>query len=147
MRKFIFLLTLVMFFMAECSSANEDEKQQRIIDYTASIGAVNSEQDNFEKQKLKYEITLANEDDISIVDSPSVIPAKLIHDRLVETVRQGIEYNQDTIVINGEIIFDSRGLSKEEITNFEPLIKGLQFIADNNVEYLLLIRGTNDINL
>lgn len=51
---------------------------------------------------------------------------------------QSIKYSQDTIIINGEIVFDSKGLRKKEITNFEPYIKGLQYIGDNNEKYFLV---------
>ncbi|MBP3951678.1 hypothetical protein [Bacillus suaedae] len=138
MNKYLFLLVSVMLISTGCSAASEDENEQKIMDYMTSIGSVNLDQDKNDMQKLTYELTIANADDINIVDEVNVIPAKLIQDRLIETTRQGISYHQNTIDINGEIVFDSRGLSKEEITNFEPLIKGVQFIGDNNKEYLLI---------
>ncbi len=120
-----------------CSITSEKDKEQRITVSAVSIGAVEPEQSNFDKQKLTYEITVANEDDISIVHTVNVIPSMDIKERLIEIKKQGIKYNEDTIEINGEIIIDSKGLTKEEIANLAH-IKGLQFIGDNNKEYLLV---------
>ncbi|PWU69432.1 hypothetical protein [Gracilibacillus dipsosauri] len=134
MKKVIVFLLASFIILTGCSSTSENDREQRIINSEVSIGTVESEH----KQKLTYEITIANEDDVSVVDTVNVIPSMNIKDRLIETKKQDIKYNKDTIEINGEIIFDSKGLSKEEITTFEPYIKGLQFVGDNNKEYLLV---------
>ncbi|WP_085994227.1 hypothetical protein [Oceanobacillus senegalensis] len=138
MKKSIVILLTVFILLTGCSHTDEEKNGQRITDSVISIGAVESESSNFDKQKLTFEITIENADDVRIVDSVHVIPSMNVKDRVIETKKQGITYNQDTIEMNGEIIFDSRGLTKEEMTNFEPYIKGLQFIGDNNKEYLLV---------
>ncbi|ASK63892.1 hypothetical protein CFK37_17870 [Virgibacillus phasianinus] len=140
MKKGTVFLLIILILLTGCSNTSEDEAEERITNSVVSIGAVDSEKDRFEKQKLTYELTIANADNVRIVDTVNVIPAKVIKDRLIETKNLGVKYKQDKIEINGEIIFDLSDLTKKEITRFEPYIKGIQFIGDNNNEYLLLNR-------
>lgn len=113
MKKYFFLL-IIMFLVAGCSSTNNKEKQQRITKSKVIIEEVTSEKENTEKQRLEYEFTIANEDDIRIVDSVNVIPARILQEHLVGTIKKGIEYNEDNIKLNGVIIFESKKLTKEE---------------------------------
>lgn len=134
MKKGVTFLLIAIILLTGCSSKSEKISEQRIINSEVLISDFKSEH----KQKLTYEITIANEDDVGIVDLVDVIPSMNIKDRLIETKKRGIKYNKGIIKVSGEFVFDTVGLSKEEILHFEPYIKGIQFIGDNNEEYLLV---------
>lgn len=138
MKKCFFLILSVLFLVTGCSSTNNEDKQQRITKSEATVEKVTPEKENAEKQRLRYEITIANEDDVRIVDSVNVIPAKKLQEHLGETVNKGIEYKEEYIKLHGVIILESNKLTKEDISRSKPYIKGLQFIGDNNKEYLLV---------
>lgn len=138
--KIAFLL-IGIFVIAGCS--NEDNaKNLKITNSKVSIGAVNSDTANVEKQKLTYDITIKNPIDIRVVDDYEIIPAKIINDQVISWEQKGIEYNEKTIELTGNVIFSSKGLTKKQIAHFNPLIKGVQFISDNNEEYILLLKNS-----
>ncbi|HET7578122.1 MAG TPA: hypothetical protein VFK33_02490 [Bacillales bacterium] len=133
----IALVLIVFFIMVGCSS-EQDIKNIKISNAKISIDAV-KDTTNAETQKFTYDITIQNPADLHVVNDYDLIPAKIIKDQMVDWHRKGIEYNDKTIELTGTGTFSTKGLPKSEMTHFAPLIKGVQFVADDHKEYLLLV--------
>lgn len=140
MKYYLITFIVIFFTTSGCTNKTEDRDIDLYISSSsASIGAVLPEQKDIYNQKLTYSIVMQNPDRISVVDNVDVILTKLLKDRVINIQSEGIQYDdKGTIIISGEAIFDARGLSKEEISQFD-LLKSIQFIGDNNKEYFLPI--------
>jgi hypothetical protein len=132
------MIFIVLFITVSGCSNEAEDRDIEISSSSVSIGAVFPGQEGMD-QKLTYSIVMKNPDSISIVDSVDVILTKIIKDRIIKIQSQSIHYDdQGTINISGEVILDMRGLTKEEISQYN-FLKGVQFIGDDNVEYFLPI--------
>ncbi|TYP74531.1 hypothetical protein [Paenibacillus methanolicus] len=108
-----------------------------ILSSSFSVGAVSSEQTDWLSQKLTYSIVIQNPERIGMVDDADVILSTIIKDKVERLSSERIQDDdKGTITISGEVIFDARGMTKEEISQFN-LLKGVQFMGDDNREYLL----------
>lgn len=133
------MIFIVLFITVSGCSNEAEDRDIEISSSSVSIGAVFPGQEGMDNQKLTYSIVMKNPDSISIVDSVDVILTKIIKDRINKIQSQSIHYDdQGTINISGEVILDMRGLTKEEISQYN-FLKGVQFIGDDNVEYFLPI--------
>ena len=132
----IMILIAILLLSTACSNDSEINKQGiEINSLSTSIGAVGSNTADFETQSFKYNITLTNYEatDINIV---SVKP--MLSEKFLERVS-----NEDTIIqvnriipqgssldVAGEIIFDAKGLTKEQIIGLEPFVKEVKIIEE-----------------
>lgn len=133
--KYIVVILLCITLLG-CSNGEEDQ-QIEITSSAVSIGAVFPDQVKMDDRKLTYKIVMQNPDKIRVVDTVDVILTKIIKDRIIKIQSESIHYNDEqSITISGEIIFDARGLTKEEISQYD-FLQGVQFIGDDNVEYFL----------
>ncbi|WP_430787430.1 hypothetical protein VBD025_16435 [Virgibacillus flavescens] len=135
MKKYVAFFVLSIIVLTGCTDSNAEEKQLTITNNVVSIGAVKTQQKD--TQKLTYEVTIGNTGDLQVVGEADVLLTKLIKDRIIERENQGISYSGDSITLTGEVVFDTKGLTKKELDEFHPFVKGVQFIGDNNTEYLI----------
>ena len=101
----------------------------------SSIGAVGENTNDFETQSFKYTITLTNNEatDIQIVSVKPMLSEEFIervsnNDTIIQvnkTIPQG-----SSIDITGEIIFDAKGLTKEQIVSMEPFVKEVRITEE-----------------
>lgn len=118
-------------------SLTQESEEMQMVDSHISI--VGNEEN---RRVIIYDVTISNPDGIRIVDvmdsSVDVIFAKVLKDRIEEIKSSSLEYNESGIKISGEISVTWMGITQEELSHFEPIIKAVQFIGDDNKEYLIL---------
>ncbi|MEF3305716.1 hypothetical protein [Paenibacillus sp. GYB003] len=136
--KYIVVLMVLCFAASGCSKEAEDRSVE-ISRSSVSVGAVFTGEEGMDNQKLAYSIVMNNPNNISIVGSADVIFTKNIKERITRIQYESVHYDdRGTITIAGEIIYDARGLTKDEVSQYD-FLKGVQFIGDDNVEYFLPI--------
>lgn len=134
----VVLISILLLFTA-CSTNNDSNMVGiDIQNISSGIGAVGGNVNDFETQSFSYTITLTNSEaaDITIV---SVNPV------LTEKFSERVE-NKDTIIkvnkiipggsslnVTGDIIFDAKGLTKEQIVNLQPFVKEVKVLEERTV--------------
>lgn len=132
----IILIILILLLLAGCSSNNTSNTMGiEINTITSSIGAVGENINDFDTQRFRYTITLTNNDvsDIKIVSIEPVLSEEFIEraldeDRIVH-VNEQISHG-NSIDVSGEIIFDAKGLAKEQIVSMKPFVKKVRIIEE-----------------
>ena len=137
LKKILTLLAL-LFLTAGCSnitSTNEENTGLRIAGTSTSIGGVG---ESFDKQKLNYEVTIINKENISIIDDSIEIDlTDWINEKLIEQEITEKRFDEDKIIVIGYVIFDSKDLTKKEIIENEPFINGIKVRTNNDEEVLI----------
>jgi hypothetical protein len=102
---------------------------------TSSIGAVGENINDIETQSFKYTMTLTNNDiaDITIVSVEPVLSEEFIErasngDRIIQ-VNKLIPHGS-SLDVSGEIVFDAKGLTKEQIVAMEPFVKDIKIVEE-----------------
>jgi len=135
----ILVLAAILLLSSACSGNDEREKAGiEISIINTSIGAVEKNVNDFDTQSFKYTITLINNEpaDMSIVSVEPVLSEKFL-----ERVSSGnvkIQLNKvipmgGSLDVSGEIIFDAKGLTKEQIIGLEPFIKEVKIIEERTI--------------
>ena len=132
----IMLLVSTLLLFVGCSRSNTlNIVGIDISGINSSIGAVGENTNDFETQSFKYTITLTNNEatDIKIVSVKPMLSEEFIervsnNDTIIQvnkTIPQG-----SSIDITGEIIFDAKGLTKEQIVSMEPFVKEVRITEE-----------------
>lgn len=142
-KKVIILLMISMILLlTSCSMGTGSNTSVRqgieINDISSSIGAVGEDTKEFETQSFKYTLTLTNNEpeDMKII---SVNPE--LSDKFLERVKNKdteIKVNkiiskEGSLEVSGEIIFDAKGLTKEQILSLEPFIKNIKITEERTI--------------
>jgi hypothetical protein len=105
---------------------------------STSIGAVGENTNDFEIQSFKFTVTLTNSEaaDIAIVSVKPVLSEKFLE--RVSNRDTTIQVNQiipkgSSLDVSGEIIFDAKGLTKEQIVSLEPFVKEVIIIEERTI--------------
>lgn len=136
----ILILAAILLLSSACSGSNERDKAGiEISSINTSIGAVGKNANDFETQSFKYTITLINNEpaDMSIVSVKPVLSEKFL-----ERVSNGnVEIQMNKVIpkggsleVSGEIIFDAKGLTKEQVISLEPFIKEVKIIEERTID-------------
>ena len=129
-------MTLSLF--AGCSNItakNEENTDLRIAGTSTSIGGVG---ETIDKQKLNYEVTIINKENISIIDdSIEIVLTDWINEKLIEQEITEKRFDEDKIIVKGYVIFDSKDLTKKDIIENEPFINGIKIRTKNEKELLI----------
>ncbi len=130
-------LILVLIFTAGCAQAQQSCKGLQISSMNSAIGAV--EPDRIDKQRMSYSINLCNDSDqetyISFVEPllATEINGRLLSGDTRVEVKKKVSA-RDSIVVEGEFIFDSTDLSKQDIIAMEPIISGYRVGTEQQIE-------------
>jgi len=113
-----------------------DKTGLQIYSMSTGLGAVSSE--NTDQHRLTYTINLTNEDDneayIQWIE-PILgvgIKDKILTEDLKVVVEKSIP-SKGSIEINGVVVFNTKGLSKQEIVELEPFITGIKVVSEKIV--------------
>lgn len=136
----IVLLVTILILLSGCSgNATRKSAGIDITGITSSIGAVGENTKDFETQSFKYTITLTNndEEDITIISVRPVISEKL-HER-ISSKDITLQVNRvipkgGSLGVSGEIIFDAKGLTKEQTVSMEPFVKEVRIIEERIID-------------
>ncbi|WP_035209902.1 hypothetical protein, partial [Mesobacillus boroniphilus] len=131
------LLLLIIFVVAGCSNTSADKEEDpdfNIIDAMTSIGAVD---ETFDKQKLQYEFTIDKGKSTIKEDSIQVVLTDWTKDKLIENKITEKRFNEDNIVVKGYVIFESKELTKKNITENQPLIEGIKVNNESDEEIFI----------
>lgn len=135
----MFLISILL-LSAGCSKDNAESKAGiDITGMSSSIGAVGENTNDFETQSFKYSVSLTN-NEAAAINIVSVKP--ILSEKFLERVS-----NKDTVIqvnrtisqgssldVAGEIIFDAKGLTKEQIIGLEPFIKEFRITEERTIK-------------
>ena len=140
MKKTLMLALLTLFVISGCSSSEtEDDKNKGLefSNYQYGIGSIDNT-DTFDKQKLQYDITISNKEKTKLKkESVEIVLTDWINEKQTDNKITEINFNNDNINIKGYVIFDTKGLTKEQIISNEPFIKGVKVVTDLGMEILI----------
>ena len=115
---FVFCVTLI--FSGCSSNLNDENNNIKIGTIVTSIGSVEGDENNFNRQALKYTLYLINngEDDIFVISIEPILGKDF--SEIVETKNNKLVVNKNisgkqSMEIKGVIVFDATNLSKQEI--------------------------------
>jgi hypothetical protein len=132
------LLMIITCFLAGCGvSPDISDSPSRGIWATNLSTSIGSTNEDGTQQVISYQITLKNEESLAVTIHsitllfPSELDKRVLSDRKI-TVENTIE-PQATIQINGKVTFDANGVSKTQISDWGPLIKGIFATMEQSV--------------
>jgi hypothetical protein len=129
-KQFIWLLIVVLFIIAGCTSpVNHPNSAFGAIWATDISTSIGSSVNDASQQVISYRITLKNDEPSAItIHSITFLLSNELEKRLLSDSKVSIENTVDpnaTIELTGQLTFDAKGVSKEQITGWGPPIKGL----------------------
>lgn len=133
---FMFLLFNVNY---NKNTQNQVKDSLTINGWSFGLGSV--DEANPDKTKLSYSFNLNNENNKSIfIKSIEPLINEKIKDRIISkgtvvVVNKDIKPNE-IIQINGEIIFDTKLLSKSDIEKLEPLLRDIKVSTDEIINII-----------
>lgn len=132
------LMSILLLFTACSANKPLNKVGIDITGITSSIGAVGKNTNDFETQSFKYTIALTNNEaaEITIVSVNPILSEKFLQrvsnkDTIIQvnkTISQG-----SSLEVTGEIIFDAKGLTKEQIVSLEPFIKEVKIVEERTI--------------
>ena len=140
--KKIYIAVALSLLLGVSGCANQDnriEESLSISGIASSIGAVGQNTDDFDTQCFKYTITLSNNEDREIyIASVTPVLSEDFSKRVLES-NVTVDVNEklpggESIQISCEIIFDAKGMSKEDIVGMEPFVKEVSIIEEKTIE-------------
>lgn len=135
-------MVFVLILLTGCNlsdSANNSIKQNglQVSDMLTALGAVG---DSLDKTKFSYTITIYNKEDEDIyISQVEPILGKDAKDRLISSdlkvdVEKTVSANE-SIEIKGEIILDTKEISKQQIVELEPFITGIKVLSEKVINF------------
>ena len=105
-------------------------KGLQISNMQLGIGTVGNT-DTFDQQKLRYDITISNAEKTELKkDSVEIVLSDWIKRQQLENKITEITFNNESVIIKGYIIFNTKGLDKEQIISHDPFIYGVNVVTD-----------------
>jgi hypothetical protein len=138
----LWIMVFVLILLTGCNlsdSANNSIKQNglQVSDMSTALGAVG---DSLDKTKFSYTITIYNKEDEDIyISQVEPILGKDAKDRLISSdlkvdVEKTVSANE-SIEIKGEIILDTKEISKQQIVELEPFITGIKVLSEKVINF------------
>ena len=140
MRGIFILALLTLLVISDCSKfkiEGDQNKELEFSDYKYGIGSVDNT-NTFDEQKLRYDITIRNTEKTKFKkDSIELVITDWINEKQTDNKITEINFDNDNIIIKGYVIFETKGLTKEQILSHEPFIKGIKVVTDLGMEILI----------
>ena len=137
---YVLLLLSVLLLVSSCESKHiEKNNGLSISGITTSLGAYEKNSDNNEIQSFKYTITLTNNDDenISLHSVTPILSEKflsLVIDKDVTLEVNKIIEKSGILNLSGEIVFNTKGLEKQDILNLQPFVKEVKITEERIIQ-------------
>lgn len=133
----IFITLILIVNLTACTNTEKQASENvlKVVSRTSSIGGVEGDLKNFDRQKFSFTVTLLN-------NEKSEIYISWIEPILSEKFLQKAEKKENKIIveksilpdeyikISGEIIFNAKGMTKKEILNLEPFIETIRVSSE-----------------
>ena len=133
MKKFFMLLVLIVLSIVGYSYLKTEDvtnKGLQISNMQLGIGSVGNT-DTFDQQKLRYDITISNAEKTELKkDSVEIVLSDWIKRQQQENKITEITFDNESVIIKGYVIFDTKGLSKEQIISHDPFLDGVNVVTD-----------------
>jgi len=123
------------------ASGDANPKDFAIAIWTGAIGAIDENNlNNTDEQKYSYTLYLTSETGkLDQVKSVEPIVSDNAKGRIITAAAPQLNANGDNIAVQGSIIFDAKGLTKEQIVQeLSPFITAAKIILDDGSEYTVL---------
>lgn len=137
-RVLISFIIFTLILVTGCSNKEVETKGGlKIYGWNSSLGSV--DKSNANKQRFSYDISLINENpsDIFVKSLQTIINStikdKILDKGLIVNVNKNLKTN-GTINIRGEIIIDTKGLSKTDILKLEPFVTDIKVTTDQIID-------------
>lgn len=134
------LALLILFVISGCSSSETEDYKNKgfeFSNYQYGIGSTDNT-DTFDNQKLQYDVTISNKQKTKLKkESIEIVLTDWINQKQTDNKITEINFNNDNINIKGYVIFDTKGLTKEQILSHEPFINGVKVVTDLGMEILI----------
>ena len=146
MKKFnnFIMITLLVLSLFGCSQEhNESRSDFSINNWISSIGAVDeSSVDIFEEQRFSYTLYLTSETGkLHEVKSVEPIFFDNVLERTISNDPPHLNMENDHIEVQGSIVFDARGLTKEQIIErLDTFINAVDVILEDNTKHLVELK-------
>jgi hypothetical protein len=126
-------------FFTGCNSTQKQIQTKgglKINGWSSALGSVN--ETDLDKTKFSYSVNITNENE-NIIFIKSIQPSinkkiirKIISKDIIVTVNKDVKPNETT-QINGEIIVDTKGLTKSDILKLEPFITDVKVSTEETI--------------
>jgi len=135
---FTISILFISIFFTGCGTTTQTQTKSglTINGWSSEIGGVN--ETNLDKTNYSYSINLTNENENTVfIESvePRINEKYLnitISKDIIVSVNKDLK-PKESIQINGEIIFDTNGLTKSDILNLEPFITDIKVLSEEIV--------------
>jgi hypothetical protein len=140
----VLVLSMLIVFTGCSKDSAQEDTALVVVSMSSGIGGIEGEKDSFERQRFSYELTLYN-------GEAEEVYVSWVEPILGEEFQKKTESNDNKITINkliqskqalnikGEIIFNTKGLTKEEIMKLEPFVKDVKV----STEKILKLKWNN----
>lgn len=135
---YIIIVLMLILSLFGCSQKNNDSLKDFIINGSSSIGATIDDLDNFDEQKYSFSYSITSQTGkLNEVDDIIPVIGENYIDRIITNEPVKIEHKEDYIEIQGNVVFSSKGLTKEQIVEFGQVIPTFKIITKDNIEYTI----------
>ncbi len=134
---YVTALILLLVGTVGCAEPQQSSQGLQICSMTSTMGAVDPDQSD--EQRLSFTVNLCNDSDediyISFIEPllSADINGRIISGDTRVEVKKKVTAG-DSIGIDGEFIFDSSDLSKQDIIAMEPIITGYRVGTEEQIE-------------
>ncbi len=117
----------LMIVLTACNISKPEDKQNKDLEVYGMSSALGSAGNDLDKTKFSYTIPITNnsDEDIYIEWMEPVLGDKVSNRVLSSDLRINVQNKvipEESLEIAGEIILDTKGLTKQQITELEPFI-------------------------
>lgn len=127
---FVLLLSLI-----GCSTQEEISEDLTDFKMAGMNSGLGGRGDTLDESSYSYTIYLQSaKKDIKDIKAVKINPGDLIKNRIIEENNPEIKLLTDNLEIQGEIIFNTKGMTKEQILALEPYISSLTVLLNDNTE-------------
>ena len=133
------LVSILIVSLISCSAESDIDETKSdfyINNMSAGLGSIN--ENDLDNSRYTYTIYLASGNKkIEQIAEVKLIYGDKIADKIITESPIEIVFNKDYVEINGDIVFDTKGLGKEQIVELEPYIYSLNVILKDKSESII----------
>ncbi len=103
----------------------------------SGMGSINDTASN-DKQKFSYDITISGKEATEIqMETMEIVLTDWIKHRQLKSEITNLTFDSESFMVKGCVNFDTKGLSKKEIAEQLPFIKGVYLVTETGDEIFI----------